>query len=112
MKKFTLLVNGKDLDTGIYEYYPYADKRISDFQTTFRTMTQLKTGKLTEDSEEVNKFIFAKYCVGKEDTNLKAIESAYKASLRFRYFPVSARRKILYDIHKYLIQKKRNLLSY
>jgi acyl-CoA reductase-like NAD-dependent aldehyde dehydrogenase len=111
MKKFTLLVNGQDLDTGVYEYFPYTDKKISDFKATFRTLTRLKTKKLSEDSEEVNKYIFAKYCVGKEDTNLKAIESAYKASQQFRYFPVSARRKILYDIHKYLIQKKEELIK-
>src|SRR3990167_2497501 len=111
MRKFTLLVDGQDLDTGIYEYFPYADKTISDFKTTFRILTQLKMGKLSEDSEEVNKYIFAKYCVGKEDTNLKAIESAYKASLHFRYFSVSARRKILYDIHKYLVQKKEELIK-
>jgi acyl-CoA reductase-like NAD-dependent aldehyde dehydrogenase len=111
MKKFTLLINGQDLDTGIYEYFPYADKYISDFRTTFRILTQLKMGKLSEDSQEANEYIFAKYCIGKEDTNLKAVESAYKASLRFRYFPVSARRKILYDIHKYLIQKKEELIK-
>jgi len=112
MKKFTLLVDGKDLDTGIYEYFPYADKVISDFKTTFRIMTQVKTGKLSEDSEEVNEYIFAKYCIGKEDTNLKAIEAAYKASQKFRYFPVAARRKILYDIHKYLIQNKEELIRF
>ena len=111
MEKFTLLVDGQDLDTGIYEYFPYTDKTLTDFKTTFRILTQLKIGKLQEESEEANKYIFAKYCVGKEDTNLKAIESAYKASLHFRYFPVSARRKILYDIHKYLVQKKEELIK-
>lgn len=111
MERFTLLVNGHDLDTGIYEYFPYADKTISDFKTTFRILTQLKMGKLSEDSEDVKEYIFAKYCIGTEDTNLKAIESAYKASQKFRYFPVSTRRKILYDVHKYLIQKKEELIK-
>jgi len=111
MEKFTLLLNGQDLDTEVYEYFPYADKAISDFKSTFRVMTQLKTGKLLENSPDVNKYISAKYCVGKDDTNLKAIEAAYKASQHFRYFPVSARRKILYDIHKYLIQKKEELIK-
>lgn len=111
MRKFTLFVNGRDLDTGAYEYFPYSDKYISDFKTTFRILTQLKMGKLSEESPEVNEYIFAKYCVGKEDANLKAIDSAYKASQCFRYFPVSARRKILYDIHKYLVQKKEELIK-
>lgn len=111
MQKFTLLVNGQDLDTGIYEYFPYADKYITDFKATFRILTRLKTGKLPENSPEVNEHISAKYCVAKEDTNLKAIESAYRASQVFRYFPVSARRKILYDIHKHLIQRKEELIK-
>ncbi|MCM8796234.1 MAG: aldehyde dehydrogenase family protein [Candidatus Omnitrophica bacterium] len=111
MEKFTLLIDGKDLDTEVYEYFPYADKYISDFKTTFRILTQLKMGKIFEDSPEANEYIFAKYCVGKEDTNSKAIESAYKASKVFRYFPVAKRRKILYDIHKYLIQKKEELIK-
>ncbi len=111
MKKFTLLVDGEDLDTGVYEYFPYADKVISDFKTTFRILTQLKMGKISEDSPEVNEYIFAKYCVGREDTNLKAMEAAYKASKEFRYFSVAKRRKILYDIHKYLLQKKEELIK-
>lgn len=111
MEKFTLLINGEDIDTGNYEYFPYTDKKISDFETTFRILTRLKTGKLAEDSDQVNEYIYAKYCVGKEDSNQKAIESAYKASQRFRYFPVSARRKILYDIHKNLAQKKEEIIQ-
>jgi acyl-CoA reductase-like NAD-dependent aldehyde dehydrogenase len=111
MRKFTLLIDGEDLDTGIYEYFPYADNYISDFKTTFRIITQLKLGKLSEDSEEANKYIFAKYCVNKEDTNKKAIEAAYKAFLEFRYFPLAKRKKILYDIHKYLVQKKEELIK-
>ncbi|MDD5730721.1 MAG: aldehyde dehydrogenase family protein [Candidatus Omnitrophica bacterium] len=110
MKKFTLLVDGQDLDTEVYEYFPYADKKISDFETTFRTMTRLKTGKLTEDSEEVNDYVYAKYCVGKEDTNLKAVEAAYRAFKEFRYFSVAARKKIVHDIHKYLVQYKEELI--
>jgi acyl-CoA reductase-like NAD-dependent aldehyde dehydrogenase len=111
MKEFTLLVNGEDLDTGIYEYFPYAEKKISDFETTFRVLTRIKMGKLSEDSEEARSHVFAKYCVGLEDTNLKAIEAAYRASKVFRYFSVSARKKILYDIHRNLIEKKNELIK-
>ncbi len=111
MEKFTLLIDGQDVDTGNCEYFPYTDKKISDFETTFRILTRLKTGKLAEDSEQVTKYIYAKYCVGREGTNLRAVESAYKASQRFRYFPVSARRKILHDIHKNLIQKKEGIIQ-
>ncbi|MCX7661511.1 MAG: aldehyde dehydrogenase family protein, partial [Candidatus Omnitrophica bacterium] len=111
MRKFTLLVNGKDLDTGIYEYFPYADKYISDFKTTFRVITKLKTKQIPEDSPEANEYIFAKYCVGAEDTNKLAIESAYRAFNVFRNFSLAKRRKILYDIHRYLIHRKEELIK-
>lgn len=111
MNKFTLLVNGQDLDTGIYEYFPYADKKISDFKTTFRILTQLKLGKLAEDSDEVNKYIFAKYCVGKENTNLRAMEAAYKAFNEFRNFPLSVRKKILFDMYELLLKNKEKFIN-
>jgi acyl-CoA reductase-like NAD-dependent aldehyde dehydrogenase len=111
MEKYTLLVEGKDLDTGIYEYFPYADKVISNFKATFRALTQLKIGKLQEDSEEAKEYIYAKYCIGKEDTNLRAIETARKASHDFLNTSLSIRRKILGDINKNLIEKKEQLLN-
>ncbi|MFA5119347.1 MAG: aldehyde dehydrogenase [Candidatus Omnitrophota bacterium] len=106
MRKFTLLVNGQDIDTGVYEYFPYTDKKISDFENTFRTLTRLKTGKLTEDSPEVKEYIYAKYCVGKEDLNKQAIESAHKAFQGFRKFSLAARKKIFLDMYHLLLKKK------
>ncbi len=110
MKKFTLLVGGQDLDTGVYEYFPYADRKISDFETTFRISTRLKLGKIAEDDEEVNKCIFAKYCVDKEDTNRIAIEFAHKAYMEFRNFPLSVRKKILLDMYNLLMEKKEEFI--
>ena len=111
MRKFTLFVNGKDLDTGIYEYFPYTDKLITDFRGTYRIITQLKLGQMAEENEEAREYIYAKYCVGKDDTNLKAIESAYNASNTFRYMPLSMRRKILGDVHKKLLEKKEEFIQ-
>lgn len=111
MKKFTLLAGGQDLDTGIYEYFSCADKKISDFETTFRISTRLKLGKMSEDSAEVKEYIFAKYCVGREDTNKLAIESAHKAYLEFRNFPLSLRKKILLDMHTLLLEKKEEFIK-
>jgi acyl-CoA reductase-like NAD-dependent aldehyde dehydrogenase len=110
MQKFTLLINGTDLDTGIYEYTPYIDKKLTDFKTTFRIITQLKTGKLSEDSENIKEYISAKYCIGKEDTNTLAIESAHRAFQEFRNFPLSLRKKILLDMHNLLLEKKEEFL--
>lgn len=109
MKKFTLLVNGKDLDTGKYEYVPYGDKVIVDFERTYKIIASLKRGK---EVDAVNDYIYAKYCIGDDNTNIQAIEAAYKASLEFRYFPVSIRRKILSDVHKNLLNRKKELLDF
>lgn len=111
MKKFTLLVNGQDLDTGAYDYFLYTDKKIGDFETSFRISTRLKTGKLSEDSEEVDKYIFAKYCIGKEDTNLNAIESAYNAFQKFRNISLAIRKKILLDMYELLLKNKEELIK-
>ena len=91
--------------------FPYTDKLITDFRGTYRIITQLKLGQMAEENEEAREYIYAKYCVGKDDTNLKAIESAYNASNTFRYMPLSMRRKILGDVHKKLLEKKRNLFK-
>jgi len=111
MNKFTLLVNGQDLDTGAYEYFPFSDKKISDFKSTFRLITHLKTGKAAEDSKETREYIFAKYCIDKENFNKLAIQAAYNAFSKFRNFSLSARKKILLDIHELLLKKKEKFID-
>jgi acyl-CoA reductase-like NAD-dependent aldehyde dehydrogenase len=111
MHKFTLLINGNDIDTGLYDYLPYASKKFTDFRTTFRILTRLKTGKLTEDSKEVKEFIYAKYCIGTDEINKSAIESAYRASRIFRGFSLDVRRKIMKDIHALLVENKKQIIE-
>ena len=103
MKTFTLLVNGEDLDTGVYEYFPYADKAISDPLGTRRIVHQLRSGLTPQGWED---YIYARYCIGKDDTNQKALEAAYRASQKFKLFPLSARRKIYDDMHRLLLANK------
>ena len=69
MKQFFLFVNGKDVDTEKYEYFPYADKAILDFKKTYQVLTKLKKGELPEDVDE---YVYAKYCVGNNELNKKA----------------------------------------
>ena len=38
MKQFSLFVNGKDIDTGKYEYFPYSDQTILDFKKTYQVI--------------------------------------------------------------------------
>ncbi len=108
LKTFTLLVNGKDLDTGNYQYFPYADKAITDFQTTREVIQRLKSG---EKPREYEKYIYARYCVNRPDTNLNAIEAAYKASQTFRYFSLAARRRIYDDMYDLLIKNKEEIIK-
>jgi len=107
MKTFTLLIDGKDFDTGSYEYFPYADKMILDFKGTYKIVSDVKKGMLPSGAEE---FIFARYVVADDETNGMAIESAYKASQAFRHFPVSVRRKIMLDMHDNLVSKKEEII--
>lgn len=108
LETFTLLVDGKDLDTGSYEYFPYADKLITDFQATREIIRKLKSGEKPKGYEE---YVFARYCINKSDTNIKAIEAAYKASQTFRYFSLAARRKIYDDMYNLLIKHKEEIIK-
>lgn len=108
LQTFNLLVNGEDLDTGKHEYFPYADKMITDFKTTLNIIRQLKNGKIPKNHKE---YILARYCVGTKDTNLKAMEAAYEASKEFRYFSLSKRVKILMDVYELLLLNKERLLE-
>ena len=102
------MVNGKDLDTGIYEYFPYADKAITDFRETRRIIKGLKEGTISESGQD---HIYAKFCVANEDTNRRAIESSRSAFEKFRKFSLAARKKILLDMHKLLLKKKEEFIN-
>jgi len=108
MEFFSLFVNGKDVDTGKYEYFPYADKAISDFKKTYKIISELKKGKPIEDAD---KYIYAKYCVGNDDLNRKAIDAAHKASVIMKDFSLSKRTKIIYDIGKLFKLNKEKILE-
>lgn len=108
MKNFNLFVNGRDVDTGKYEYFPYSDQTILDFKKTYQIISKLKKGEILEDA---NKYIYAKYCVGDNKLNKIAIESAYKASKIMRNISISKRIKIIKDIHKNLVVNKENIIK-
>lgn len=105
---FTLLINGEDLDTGKYEYFPYADKMITEPKATLRIIRQLKNGEIPVNYKD---YIFARYCVGMEDTNKRAIESAYQAFQIFKNFSLKKRMKIMTDIHTLLLENKEKLIE-
>lgn len=107
MENYCLFVDGKDVDTGKYEYFPYADMSILDFKTTYQIITDLKKGRTPKD---VDKYIYAKYCVGDSELNKKAIDAAYKASKIMKNISIAKRKKIIKDIRKNLIVNKENII--
>ena len=108
LKTFTLLVDGKELDTGRYQYFPYVDKVLTNFQTTREVIHKLKSGEKPRRYEE---YVYARYCINRPDTNLRAIEAAHKASQIFRYFSLAARRRIYDDMYDLLIKNKKEIIN-
>lgn len=108
MRQFSLFVDGKDVDTGKYEYFPYADQAILDFKKTYQILTKLKKGEMPEDAD---KYVYAKYCVGDNELNKRAIEAAYKASKIMKDFAVSKRQSIVLGILKYLKQMENEFIN-
>lgn len=108
MKTFALLINGKDIDTGKYEYFPYADKAIADLTATRKIIHELKQGRAPSNADD---YVYARYCVGTEDTNKQAIQAAYHASKTFRLFPPSRRLKIMKAVHRRLLANREELIN-
>lgn len=108
MEKFKLLINGKELDTGIYDYYPYIDKVLTDFEGTRKVLDELRKG---GKPEKMEKYIYAQYCINKEDTNFLAMKSAHTAFKEFRKFPLSVRKNIVLDIHRFILDHKKDFLK-
>lgn len=105
---FNLLVNGVDVDTGKYEYFPYYTEMIRDFKTVFKTIKQLKQN---EKIKNWRGLIHSKYCVGNEQVTENAIDAAYNAWLKYRFFSIEKRRKIFADIHDLLIYHRNKLIE-
>lgn len=105
---YTLLIDGKDFDTGVYEYFPYADKMVAEPKNTLRVIRMLREGKIPGNYKE---YIAARYCVGNHNVNKMAIESTYKASKEFARLPLEVRKKIILDIHDLLLEYKEEFIN-
>lgn len=108
MKDFRLLVNGEDIDTGLYEYYPYVDKVITASSETRRIIRELRADRQPSGWQD---YVYARYCIGVEDTNKRAIEAAYEASQAFRAFSLSRRKKIMAELRRLLLVHKQELIK-
>lgn len=105
---FTLLVDEEEIDSGVYEYYPYTNKMVLDPFGTLRKIKQLQNGEIPADYKD---YIYARYCVGNSYLNQKAIESAYIASKSFADLSISVRKKIMEDIHELLLVHREQLIQ-
>ena len=108
MEKVCLFVDGENIDTGKYEFFPYSDQTILDFKKTYKVISELKKGQNPKDSD---KYIYAKYCVGDNELNKKAIEAAHKASKIMKNLSMAKRKKIIRDIYKNLVANKEKILK-
>lgn len=108
LRQFKLLIGGQDVDTGVYEYFPYTEKCIENFKNAYKAILRIKKD---PGSRLESEYIFARYCLGDEKSNLLAIEAARRAYLEYRNFPLDIRRKILGDIHDLLIEKKEEIVK-
>ncbi|MDD5504309.1 MAG: aldehyde dehydrogenase [Candidatus Omnitrophica bacterium] len=108
MENYTLLVGGKEIDTGNYEYYPYACKAIFDFKAVRTVIKELKRGSIPEKTDE---YVYARYSVGDENICQDAIKAAYEASKVYRHFSIDKRHKIAVDIHDLLLRHKKQIIE-
>jgi len=108
IKQFDLLIGGKHVNTGKYEYFPYMEKVITDFVSVRNTIQDLKKGIIPKNPE---KYIFARYSIGSADSNVKAVQSASEAFKTFSKMPLAKRKKILEDIHTLLLKNKKTLID-
>jgi len=109
LPKFTLLIDGKDVDTGRCRYYPFAEKVITEQKKTLEIINKLKNTKPPQ--AHYKDYIFAKYCIGDGDINRRAIESAYKAFKIFSNTSLERRRKIIGDVFDLLTAKRETLIE-
>jgi len=103
IKNFPLLINGQEVDTGKYRYFPYIEKVILEPEITNFMLKEVKEGR---SPAEYGNYIFGRYCIANSDLNHQAIAAAYNASKIYRKFHIGARVKILNDIHNLLEEKK------
>ena len=103
-----MLIGGRDVDTGVYEYLPYAHKLVTDFSTTRKIVKKLKAGDPVDNADE---YVYSRYCVNSETTNQEAIEAAFKAFLQYRKFPLTLRRNIFLTMYELLLENKEKLID-
>ena len=108
MEKFLPLINGKDIDTGSYEYFPYIDKLLVEFKKTREIIKDTKKGNTPQNAKE---YIYGKYCLNQYEDFTTTIQAAHKAFEKFKKTLLHARKKIFYDMYELLTKKKEDFIK-
>ena len=108
LKKFFPYVDGQDVDTKQYKYFPYADKFLTDFNKVVRYKNLLKRGDTPKDA---GTYLYAQYALADAELNRRAIASAHRAFQEYSIFSLERRRKILDDVRDLLIKEKENMID-
>lgn len=108
LKKLYPFVGGENVDTRNYEFFPYAEKFVTEHAKTRDLSLQLKQGNIPPETAS---YFYAQVAVADSDLNSAAIFSAHRAFHDFRKLSVKKRRKILDDVRDLLLKEKRNLIE-
>lgn len=105
---FPLLIGGREIDTGEYNYLVFADEMIKDPVAAIKL--QRMAGE-NENNPSLKQKIFAKYCIAHENEIEAAIDAAFSASKEFRNWSFARRVRVMNDIYELLLEKKHRLLD-
>lgn len=109
MKLYKLFVHGQDIDTGRYEYFPFSDNAIKDYNRTMRVLRSLRQG-VDVDKPDM-KIIHSKYCVGDDEITQAAIDSAVKAVEVFKKLSLRKRFNMLLAVRDRLLRYEEDLIQ-
>lgn len=104
LERFRLYVDGKDIETGSSEFFPYAEKAITELDGVQSRIQLLKRGTTPAD---VFTYFYARYFTAGSELNRAAIEAAHRAYRSFRRFSLQ-RRIAIFDTMRELLEAQRD----
>ncbi len=108
LKKYFSFVGGENIDTRKYEFFPYAERLVSEYAKTRELMVQLKKGVIPPEAAS---YFYAQYALADSQINYSAVLSAHEAFREYRKFSVQRRLQILDDVRELLEKEKKNLIE-
>lgn len=107
LELYSPFVAGKDVDTGRYEFFPFAEKMVTDRDGLQQRFRSLREGNTPDD---LTSYFAARYAIADSALNVAAVEAAHQAFHKFQLLPLPRRRRIFETMHELLATEKQNLL--